>query len=126
MQEIKRMLALYVGGMGSKEENFHKRMIERYGYVDAAQTASRTCGCPGARPEAVAAVPEELADAVSLIGTRDRRAREAARLAGLARDHAAHGLRADLRRHGPAHGGARVRGTLSGVSRAAAAPRPRR
>jgi len=69
MQEIKRMLALYVGGMGSREENFHKRMIERYGYVDAANRI-QDLWLSGRQQEAVAAVPEDLADAVSLIGTR--------------------------------------------------------
>ena len=49
LQPIKRNVALYVGGMGSKDENFHKRMIERSGYGEAAQR-SRTCGSPAASP----------------------------------------------------------------------------
>lgn len=66
-RELKQTLALYVGGMGSKEENFHKRVIERYGYQDAADRIQQLW-LGGRQREAVDAVPDELVDAVSLIG----------------------------------------------------------
>ena len=69
MREVRQTLALYVGGMGSREENFHKRMIERYGYAEAADRIQELW-LSGRQKEAVAAVPDELAEAVSLIGTR--------------------------------------------------------
>ena len=69
MQEIKQMLALYVGGMGSREENFHKRMVERFGYGEAANRI-QDLWLSGRQKEAVMAVPDELAEGVSLIGTR--------------------------------------------------------
>lgn len=65
---VKKMLALYVGGMGSKEENFHKRVIERAGYADAAAKIQELW-LSGRQKEAVMAVPDELADALSITGT---------------------------------------------------------
>ncbi len=69
MQEFKRMIALYVGGMGSREENFHKRMIERFGYGEAANRI-QDLWLSGRQKEAVGAVPDDLAESLSLIGTR--------------------------------------------------------
>ena len=75
---LKRGIALYVGGMGSKEENFHKRMVERSGYGEAAQKI-QDLWLAGQQAEAVAAVPDELAEAISLVGNPDElRARLAA------------------------------------------------
>jgi F420-dependent oxidoreductase-like protein len=68
MQEVKQMLALYIGGMGSREENFHKRMVERYGYGEAADRI-QDLWLGGRQQDAVAAVPDDLAESVSLIGT---------------------------------------------------------
>ena len=67
---IKKTLALYIGGMGSKEENFHKRVVERAGYAEAAQKI-QDLWLAGRQQEAVMAVPDELADALSLVGSRD-------------------------------------------------------
>jgi F420-dependent oxidoreductase-like protein len=67
---VKQNIALYVGGMGSKDENFHKRFIERLGYADAAQQI-QDLWLSGRQKEAVMAVPDELADAVCLIGPPD-------------------------------------------------------
>lgn len=65
---IKKTLALYVGGMGSKEDNFHKRVIERAGYVELAQTLQELW-LAGRQKDAVMAVPDELADSMSVTGT---------------------------------------------------------
>jgi F420-dependent oxidoreductase-like protein len=67
---IKQNVALYVGGMGSKEENFHKRMVERSGYAEVAQQI-QDLWLAGRQKEAVLAVPDELADAISLVGSRE-------------------------------------------------------
>ena len=56
--------------MGSKEENFHKRIVERCGYTEEAQQI-QDLGLEGRREEAVLAVPDELADVMSLVGTRE-------------------------------------------------------
>ncbi len=69
---IKKMLALYVGGMGSKEDNFHKRVIERAGYAEVAARI-QDLWLSGRQPEAVMAVPDELADALSVTGSAENR-----------------------------------------------------
>lgn len=66
---VKQMVALYVGGMGAKEENFHKRIIERCGFADAAGKI-QDLWLAGRQKEAVLAVPDELADALALVGPR--------------------------------------------------------
>jgi alkanesulfonate monooxygenase SsuD/methylene tetrahydromethanopterin reductase-like flavin-dependent oxidoreductase (luciferase family) len=66
----KKMLALYIGGMGSREENFHKRMVERSGYAEAAQKI-QDLWMSGKPLEAVGAVPDELADSLALVGSRE-------------------------------------------------------
>ncbi|MCS6946918.1 MAG: LLM class F420-dependent oxidoreductase [Steroidobacteraceae bacterium] len=78
MLEVKQMLALYIGGMGAKEQNFHKRVVERYGYAEVA-TRIQELWLGGRQREAVAAVPDELVDVLALIGSADHiRARLAA------------------------------------------------
>jgi F420-dependent oxidoreductase-like protein len=67
---VKEHIALYVGGMGSQQENFHKRVVERCGYAAAAQRI-QDLWIAGDRVGAVEAVPDELADAMSLVGTRE-------------------------------------------------------
>jgi len=64
---VKQHIALYVGGMGSKEENFHKRIVERSGFGEAAQKI-QDLWLAGRQKEAVLAVPDEFADAISLVG----------------------------------------------------------
>jgi F420-dependent oxidoreductase-like protein len=68
---VKGMLGFYIGGMGAKEQNFHKDLICRMGYAEAANRIQELFFA-GKRAEAVAMVPDELADAVSLVGPRDR------------------------------------------------------
>lgn len=75
---VKKMLALYVGGMGSREDNFHKRVVERAGYADVAAKV-QDLWLSGRQKEAVMAVPDELADALSVTGSAaNRRLRLAA------------------------------------------------
>ncbi len=64
------MLALYVSGIGSKEENFHTQVIERAGYVELAQRL-HDLWLSGRQPEAVMAVPDELADSLSVTGSTE-------------------------------------------------------
>ena len=60
-------LALYVGGMGSREQNFYNQLVRRYGFEEAAQTV-QDLYLEGRKEEAAAALPGELIDAVSLCG----------------------------------------------------------
>jgi F420-dependent oxidoreductase-like protein len=63
-------LALYVGGMGSRKQNFYNALVRRYGFEDAAQRV-QDLYLEGKRDEAAAALPGELIDHVSLCGPRD-------------------------------------------------------
>jgi F420-dependent oxidoreductase-like protein len=63
-------LALYVGGMGSRRENFYNRLVQRYGFEDAAREVQDHY-LAGRREEAAAALPAELIDLVSLCGPAD-------------------------------------------------------
>ncbi len=60
-------LALYIGGMGSREQNFYNRLVRRYGYDAAAETIQELY-LARRRDEAVAAVPDALVDEVAIIG----------------------------------------------------------
>jgi F420-dependent oxidoreductase-like protein len=60
-------LALYVGGMGSRKQNFYNALVRRYGFEDAAQRV-QDLYLEGRKDEAAAALPGELIDAVSLCG----------------------------------------------------------
>jgi F420-dependent oxidoreductase-like protein len=63
-------LALYIGGMGSREQNFYNRLAVRYGFEEAARTV-QDLYLEGKREEAGAALPEELIDLVTLCGPRE-------------------------------------------------------
>ena len=63
-------VALYVGGMGSREKNFYNQLVQRYGFEDAASEV-QDLYLEGKREEAMAALPEELIDTVSLCGPPD-------------------------------------------------------
>jgi F420-dependent oxidoreductase-like protein len=63
-------VALYVGGMGSREKNFYNALVQRYGFEDAAREV-QDLYLEGKRDEAAAALPDELIDTVSLCGPPD-------------------------------------------------------
>lgn len=67
---MRPFIALYVGGMGSREQNFYNRLVQRYGFEDAAKEI-QDLYLDGKRDEAMAAIPEALIDTVSLCGTQD-------------------------------------------------------
>lgn len=68
---VKPHVALYVGGMGAKGKNFYNDLACRYGFEEAAEKVQNLY-LSGRQPEAIAAVPDELVDAVSLCGPRER------------------------------------------------------
>ena len=68
---VKPMLALYVGGMGARGKNFYNDLACRYGFEEAAGTV-QDLYLDGKKPEAAAAVPDELVDEVALVGPRER------------------------------------------------------
>jgi F420-dependent oxidoreductase-like protein len=64
-------VALYVGGMGAKGRNFYNALVRRYGWEAEAELIQELY-LAGKRREAIAAVPDGLVDAVSLVGPRER------------------------------------------------------
>ncbi|MFC7217913.1 LLM class F420-dependent oxidoreductase [Streptomyces polyrhachis] len=63
--------ALYVGGMGSRKQNFYNRLAQRMGYEkEAAEIQERYLA--GDKDGAAAAVPRELIDSTSLLGPVER------------------------------------------------------
>jgi F420-dependent oxidoreductase-like protein len=68
---MRPVLALYVGGMGSKKQNFYNALMRRYGYEDAAEEVQGLY-LDGKKEEAAAALPGELIDKVSLCGPKER------------------------------------------------------
>jgi len=63
-------LALYIGGMGSRDKNFYNQLVTRYGYGDEAREI-QDLYLSGKQAEAMAKIPAELIDKVSLCGPRD-------------------------------------------------------
>jgi len=68
---VKGMLALYIGGMGARGKNFYTDYAARLGYEGEA-IEIQNLYLDGKKAEAMAAVPDALADSISLIGPRER------------------------------------------------------
>lgn len=62
---------LYLGGMGSRKENFYNALATRYGFGGEAEKVQELF-LSGDRIGAFQAVPEDLIDATSLVGPPDR------------------------------------------------------
>jgi alkanesulfonate monooxygenase SsuD/methylene tetrahydromethanopterin reductase-like flavin-dependent oxidoreductase (luciferase family) len=67
LARMKPRVALYVGGMGHRDKNFHKEMMIRRGFGDAAQRIQELFLAKH-KDEAEAAVPDEFCDEMSLVG----------------------------------------------------------
>ncbi|MDP9073613.1 MAG: LLM class F420-dependent oxidoreductase [Actinomycetota bacterium] len=61
------MVALYLGGMGARGQNFYHALAQRYGFEAAAEEV-QDLYLAGKKTEAAAAVPAELLEKTSLIG----------------------------------------------------------
>ncbi len=68
---MRPILALYVGGMGSREKNFYNALVRRYGFEDAAQEV-QDLYLDGKKDQAAAALPAELIDMTSICGPPER------------------------------------------------------
>ena len=68
---VKWMLAFYIGGMGAAAKNFHLNLIARLGFEAEARRVQQLF-LEGKRAEAAAAVPDRLADEISLAGSPAR------------------------------------------------------
>ena len=65
------VLALYIGGMGAREVNFHNNVFGRMGYEREAKLI-QDLYLDGKKAEAAAAVPTQLVEDVALIGPKDK------------------------------------------------------
>jgi F420-dependent oxidoreductase-like protein len=68
--KLRPLLALYVGGMGTRKQNFYHQLVTRYGFGTAADEV-QDLFLSGQREAAERALPAELIDAVSLCGPED-------------------------------------------------------
>ena len=68
---VKMMLGFYIGGMGAKGKNFHTDLMARMGFEEEAHRI-QDLFFEGRRDEAIAMVPTEFADEISLVGPPGR------------------------------------------------------
>jgi F420-dependent oxidoreductase-like protein len=66
---MRPILALYVGGMGSRKKNFYKDLVTRYGYGDMAEKV-QDLYLDQKYDEAMAALPADLIDKTALCGPK--------------------------------------------------------
>src|SRR3954447_1358176 len=64
---VRPMFALYIGGMGGRDNNSYNDLVRRYGYEDEARRIQELY-LDGKKQEAEAAVPPELLERVNLVG----------------------------------------------------------
>ena len=67
---MRPFLALYIGGMGSRQQNFYNQLVQRYGFEQAAKEV-QDLYLDGKATAAAEAIPTELIDMVSLCGPGD-------------------------------------------------------
>jgi F420-dependent oxidoreductase-like protein len=68
---MRPLLALYIGGMGSRKKNFYKDLVTRYGYGDIAEKV-QDLYLDQKYDEAMAALPAELIDKTALCGPKEK------------------------------------------------------
>jgi len=71
LDALRPHVALYVGGMGAKGRNFYNALVRRYGWEQEAERIQELY-LSGKQRDAIAAVPDELVDAVALVGPKER------------------------------------------------------
>ncbi len=64
---VRGYTALYVGGMGSRQQNFYNALMRRYGHEEAAQTV-QDLYLDRRHRDAQAALPQEFLEATALLG----------------------------------------------------------
>ncbi len=69
--KIRPMLALYMGGMGARDTNFHFDVFARMGYEDVAVNV-QALYLEGQKNEAIASIPTSLCEEVALIGPAEK------------------------------------------------------
>jgi F420-dependent oxidoreductase-like protein len=67
---VKAGLLLYLGGMGSRKTNFYVDLTHRFGFGEVADEV-QSLYLDGKREQAYEAIPDELVDATSLVGSEE-------------------------------------------------------
>jgi F420-dependent oxidoreductase-like protein len=70
MELMKPHLALYMGGMGSEDTNFHAEVYRRMGYAEVVDDVTRLFRSDR-KDEAAKIIPDELVDDSAIVGNRD-------------------------------------------------------
>jgi len=83
--EVRPFLALYIGGMGARDQNFHKNAIDRYGFQEATDRV-QDLYLAGKKDEAARAIPASLIDQLALLGPKEHMKEQLAEWAGLGVD----------------------------------------
>jgi alkanesulfonate monooxygenase SsuD/methylene tetrahydromethanopterin reductase-like flavin-dependent oxidoreductase (luciferase family) len=68
---MRPVLALYIGGMGSREQNFYNRLVSSYGFETVAREV-QDLYLDGKRAAAMEALPDELIDMTCIAGPKQR------------------------------------------------------
>ena len=64
---MKPTIALYMGGMGAEDTNFHADVYRRMGYAEVVDDVTRLFRA-GRKDEAASVVPDELVDDAAIVG----------------------------------------------------------
>jgi F420-dependent oxidoreductase-like protein len=88
---VRPHMALYVGGMGSRERNYYNQLFRRYGFEEEAGRV-QDLYLARRREEAMAALTTEMIDLVTIIGPLDECRRRLAELEALGVAEVAIGL----------------------------------
>ena len=67
---VRGYLALYIGGMGSRDKNFYNALVARYGFEQEAKEV-QDLYLEGKKEEAMARLSDELIDTVTLVGPKE-------------------------------------------------------
>ena len=71
LMPTKAALGFYIGGMGHRSRNFHTELMARMGF-EAEANKIQDLFFEGRRDEAIAMVPTQFADEISLVGSKER------------------------------------------------------
>jgi hypothetical protein len=73
MELMKPHLALYMGGMGAEDTNFHADVYRRMGYSEVVDevTALFRSGRADGKERAASVIPDELVDDSAIVGNLD-------------------------------------------------------
>jgi F420-dependent oxidoreductase-like protein len=67
LARLRQVMALYIGGMGAPEMNFHADVFSRMGYADAVEEIGELF-LSGRKDEAADVIPDALLDDVAIVG----------------------------------------------------------